>query len=134
MHKYKTIRILIFVWICFISSFESHAQYTWKNASIGGGFVTGIITHPTSGDRYCWTDVGGAYRWDVKNNKWVQLLDWLNESESGFYGVEALALDPQKTASASLDAGGTVQFGSQPTKKEHGTGAVRTNSTLLCVK
>jgi len=30
------------------------------------------------------TDVGGAYRWDATNNKWVQLLDWLNESEIGF--------------------------------------------------
>src|SRR5438045_3182537 len=72
------------------------ADYVWKNAPIGGGgFVTGIITHRGSGDRYCRTDVGGAYRWDSANNKWVQLLDWLNESENGFMGVEALALDSQ---------------------------------------
>ena len=75
---------------------QTTASYVWKNAPIGGGgFVTGIITHKTSGDRYCRTDVGGAYRWDAANNKWIQLLDWLNESENGFIGVEALALDPQ---------------------------------------
>lgn len=73
------------------------AGYVWKPAKIGGGgFVTGMITHPTSGERYCRrTDVGGAYRWDDTNNEWVQLLDWFDESENGFYGVESLALDPQ---------------------------------------
>lgn len=87
---------IIFIWTCFLSIFESYAQYSVRNAPIGGGgFVTGIITHKTSGDRYCRTDVGGAYRWDAVNNEWVQLLDWFNESEAGFYGVEALALDPQ---------------------------------------
>ncbi len=66
--------------------------------------MTGIVTHPTSGDRYCRTDVGGAYRWDAANNRWVQLLDWFNESENGFFGVEALALDPQNVA-ALLERG-----------------------------
>ncbi|EJL67209.1 T9SS type A sorting domain-containing protein [Flavobacterium sp. CF136] len=70
--------------------------YTWKNAPIGGGgFVTGIITHRASGDRYCRTDVGGAYRWDAANSKWIQLLDWVNESERNFFSVEALTIDPQ---------------------------------------
>ncbi len=42
------------------------ANYTWKNVTIsGGGFVPGIIFHPTEpGVRYCRTDMGGAYRWD----------------------------------------------------------------------
>src|SRR5690349_11747451 len=70
--------------------------YTYKHAPIGGGgFVTGIVTHKTTGDRYCRTDVGGAYRWDAATNKWIQLLDWLGDSQADLYGVEALALDPQ---------------------------------------
>lgn len=85
--------------IIMFQGYQLQAQttgYVWKHAPVGGGgFVTGIVTHKTSGDRYCRTDVGGAYRWDAANNKWIQLLDWLNESENGFIGVEALALDPQ---------------------------------------
>ena len=42
------------------------AQYSWASVPVvGGGFVDGIICHPTvEGLRYCRTDMGGAYRWD----------------------------------------------------------------------
>ncbi|WP_229259024.1 GDSL-type esterase/lipase family protein [Duganella flavida] len=45
-------------------------QYAWDNVSIGGsGFVSGLITSKTEKDLiYARTDVGGAYRWDVKKN------------------------------------------------------------------
>jgi len=53
------------------------ARYTWKNVQIvGGGFVDGIIFHPTApGVRYARTDMGGAYRWDVTANRWRPMLD-----------------------------------------------------------
>jgi len=74
----------LFLLIIVFQGYQVRAQtasYVWRNAPVGGGgFVTGIVTHKTSGDRYCRTDVGGAYRWDAANNKWIQLLDWLNES------------------------------------------------------
>src|SRR6476620_5430709 len=71
-------------------------SYTWSNVAIGGGgFVSGIVTHKTSGDIYCRTDVGGAYRWDATNSKWIPLLDWNSDQETTYQGVEALALDPQ---------------------------------------
>ncbi|MDR7210280.1 T9SS type A sorting domain-containing protein [Flavobacterium piscis] len=127
--------------------------YTWKNAPIGGGgFVTGIITHQTSGDKYCRTDVGGAYRWDAANNKWVQLLDWLKESEGGFYGVESLALDPQNSNNVymlcgieymnngrtailkSTDKGNTFTYTDVTSKfKAHGNGSGRGNGERLAV-
>jgi len=127
--------------------------YTWKNAPIGGGgFVTGIVTHKISGDRYCRTDVGGAYRWDVAANKWVQLLDWFNEAENGFYGVDALALDPQNANNIymlcgtsyinsgrtailkSTDKGNTFTYTDVTAKfKTHGNGSGRGNGERLAV-
>ena len=135
---------------------EGKAQtpgYVWKNAPIGGGgFVTGIVTHPTSGDTYCRTDVGGAYRWDTANNKWIQLLDWINESENGFIGVEALALDPQNANNVymlcgtdylsngrtailrSTDKGNTFTYTDVTAKfKCHGNGNGRGNGERLAV-
>lgn len=132
---------------------QTTADYVWKNAPIGGGgFVTGIVTHKTSGDRYCRTDVGGAYRWDDANNRWAQLLDWLNESENGFYGVESLALDPQNPNNVymfcgtsyinngrtailkSTDKGNTFTYTDVTSKfKAHGNGNGRGNGERLAV-
>jgi hypothetical protein len=97
---YHASRFLSGVKLIFISlllSSSSFSQtYTWGNVAIGGGgFVTGIITHKTSGDIYCRTDVGGAYRWDAANSKWIPLLDWNSDQETTYQGVEALAIDPQ---------------------------------------
>ena len=36
------------------------------------------------------TDVGGAYRWDAANSRWIPLLDWVSESETGNPGVEPI--------------------------------------------
>ncbi|MFN8206607.1 MAG: hypothetical protein U0T82_04275 [Bacteroidales bacterium] len=71
--------------------------YSWKNVQIvGGGFVDGIIFHPTEKNlRYCRTDMGGAYRWDQKNSRWQPLLDWVSYSDLNLMGVESIALDPQ---------------------------------------
>ena len=142
--------------IIVFQGYEGKAQtpgYVWKNAPIGGGgFVTGIITHQTSGDRYCRTDIGGAYRWDAANNKWIQLLDWLSESESGFYGVESMALDPQNPNNVymlcgidyisngrtailkSTDKGNTFTYTDVTAKfKTHGNGGGRSNGERLAV-
>jgi xyloglucan-specific exo-beta-1,4-glucanase len=70
--------------------------YTLDNVAIGGGgFVSGIITSKTEqGLIYARTDVGGAYRWNVNDSKWIPLLDWTSEDELGYQGVESLAIDP----------------------------------------
>jgi xyloglucan-specific exo-beta-1,4-glucanase len=155
--RQKTLAFLcLFTVFNMFPGYEGKAQapgYVWKNAPIGGGgFVTGIVTHKTSGDRYCRTDVGGAYRWDAVNNKWVQLLDWLNESENGFIGVEALALDPQNANNVymlcgtsyinngrtailrSTDKGNTFTYTDVTSKfKAHGNGDGRGNGERLAV-
>jgi xyloglucan-specific exo-beta-1,4-glucanase len=144
---------IFFVFQAYTVKAQGTADYVWKNVPIGcGGFVTGIVTHPTSGERYCRTDVGGAYRWDDTNNEWVQLLDWLDEPENGFYGVESLALDPQdpnniymlcgisysnggRTAILkSTDKGNTFTYTDVTSQfKAHGNGSGRGNGERLVV-
>ncbi len=53
--------------------------YSWKSVQIvGGGFVDGVIFHPTApGVRYARTDMGSAYRWDGAANRWQPMLDWI---------------------------------------------------------
>jgi hypothetical protein len=88
---------------------------TIGNVVLGGGdFVSGIISHKTSGDIYCRTDVGGAYRWDAANSKWIPLLDWCSENQTTYQGVEALALDPQNANNLYLLAG-TAYFNGRKT-------------------
>ena len=55
----------------------SGQSYNWNNVVIkGGGFVSGLITHPHApGVVYARTDIGGAYRWNAAGNSWVPLLD-----------------------------------------------------------
>ncbi len=70
--------------------------YRWKNVQIvGGGFVSGIVFHPTApGVRYARTDMGGAYRWNEGAHRWEPLLDWVSYDDRNLMGVESLALDP----------------------------------------
>src|SRR5580658_4895294 len=74
----------------------SPGPYVWKSVQIvGGGFVDGIVFHPTAkGVRYCRTDIGGAYRWDDSQKIWVPILDWVSYKDTNLMGVESIAVDP----------------------------------------
>src|SRR5690349_22670694 len=79
--------IVAFSLILFCFSQTKLIAQTFGNVALGGGgFVSGIISHKTSGDIYCRTDVGGAYRWDAANSKWIPLLDWTSENETTYQG------------------------------------------------
>jgi photosystem II stability/assembly factor-like uncharacterized protein len=69
--------------------------YSWKSVQIvGGGFVDGVIFHPTApGVRYARTDMGGAYRWDVTADRWQPILDWVPYKDLNLMGVESIAVD-----------------------------------------
>ncbi len=61
----------------------------------GAGFVSGIITSKQEQNlMYARTDVAGAYKWNAATSTWTPLQDWVNATQSGFYGVESLAIDP----------------------------------------
>lgn len=73
-------------------------NYTWKNVVIrGGGFVTGVVFHPTTPDLvYARTDVGGVYRWNATTQSWVALNDDIGGLNNEFMnlGVVTMAVDP----------------------------------------
>ena len=77
----KYLLLLLFVAVFNITSNAQNeiapVPYHWKNVQInGGGFVDGIIFHPTAkGILYCRTDMGGAYRWTDRTKKWEPILD-----------------------------------------------------------
>jgi photosystem II stability/assembly factor-like uncharacterized protein len=83
----------------------SSEPYSWRNVVIGGGgFVTGIISHPRQkGLMYARTDVGGAYRWDASAQRWIPLTDGIGDVD--FTGIESLAVDPSDPNRVYLAAG-----------------------------
>lgn len=82
-------------------------DYLWDYLAIGGGgYVTGIVIHPNQSDRkYIRTDVGGAYRWDAQNDRWVQMLSWVGPNDANLIGVDGIALDPNDTDRVYLALG-----------------------------
>ena len=72
----------------------------------GGGFVSAVIaSNVEEGVFYARTDVGGAYRWDNADSRWVSMMDWVDFSELGLLGVEALAVDPKSKGAVYMMAG-----------------------------
>jgi photosystem II stability/assembly factor-like uncharacterized protein len=82
-------------------------RYRWQNVQIvGGGFVDGVIFHPSEKDlRYARTDMGGAYRWDARSRRWQPMLDWVPYKDLNLMGVESIALDPSDTKRVYLACG-----------------------------
>lgn len=82
------------VQIFIFSAAAQPANYTWKNVKVvAGGFIPNIIFSPLEkGLAYCRTDIGGCYRWDDAQKKWLPLTDFLKESN--YFGGESIALDP----------------------------------------
>jgi len=81
--------------------------YTWKSVQIvGGGFVDGIVFHPTAkGVRYARTDMGSAYRWNDKSKRWEGILDWVPYEDLNLMGVESIAVDPSDPNKVYLACG-----------------------------
>ncbi len=77
------------------------AQLIWKNVStLGMGYVDGITINPISNDKYVRTDVGGIFRFDEFNQKWINVFDNLiTMNQRDISSVESFAID--KTTSGN---------------------------------
>ncbi|MEO5932397.1 MAG: dockerin, partial [Duganella sp.] len=86
------------------------APARWANVKFGGGgYVPGLIFHPTSPDvLYARTDNGGAYRWDAAHAAWVPITDGFGAAESFYHGSETMALDPNDDRLVYMGTGGSL--------------------------
>jgi xyloglucan-specific exo-beta-1,4-glucanase len=69
-------------------------RYQWNNVTVGGGgFSPNIVFSPVEpGLAYLRTDIGGIYRYDRSQQRWIPLQDGM--SEGNYFGVESVAPDP----------------------------------------
>lgn len=72
--------------------------YEYKNLPIpGGGYVTGFLYHKYEKDvLYARTDIGGTYRYDAAQKKWVSLIAHVTMQDLSETFPIALALDDKK--------------------------------------
>ena len=72
-----------------------YPHYVWNNVTVGGGgFSPNIIFSPVEpGLAYLRTDIGGVYRYERSQQRWIALQDGM--AEGNYFGVESLAPDPR---------------------------------------
>ena len=77
------------------------AQVNWKNVStLGMGYVDGLAINPINNAKYIRTDVGGIFKFDDVNQKWINLFDDLIFiDQRDISSVESFAID--KTTSGN---------------------------------
>ena len=85
--------------------------YTWKSVIAGGGgFVPGIVYHPTAQSLvYARTDIGGAYRWDSSTDRWIPLNDMMTRNNADYLGILSIGLDPNDADRVYLQCGKYIQ-------------------------
>jgi hypothetical protein len=60
---------------------------------------------------YARTDVGGAYRSDPANRRWMALTDWAGRNEENLTGIESIAADPVDPNRVYIAAGQYITAG-----------------------
>jgi xyloglucan-specific exo-beta-1,4-glucanase len=89
------------------ATIKAVTQARWMNVKYGGGgYVPGLIYHPTSPNvLYARTDVGGAYRWDTATASWLPITDGMDVTDDFYHGSESIALDPNDDQRVYMSAG-----------------------------
>ena len=98
-----------------ISSSVSESGWEFSQVAMGGGgFVSGVFATSEEGLYYARTDVGGAYRYDSTEQKWVCMSYGISEDDRGLLGISALAFSATEPNKVYLLAG-TSYFSSGKT-------------------
>lgn len=72
----------------------------------GGGFVSGLIAHPTAENViYARTDVGGAYRWNADTKSWECMSFNISADDVGLLSIDGIALDKNHPERVYMAAG-----------------------------
>lgn len=87
--------------------FKISSTASWKSLKIGGGgYVPGLIFHPTTPNLlYARTDIGGAYRWDPVNSTWIAITDIFGARDGFHHGSETMAVDPNNDNKVYMSTG-----------------------------
>lgn len=82
-------------------------SYEYKNLPIpGGGYVTGFLYHRKKKNLlYARTDIGGAYRYDAGEQKWVSLIPHVTMRDLSETFPIAMALDDENPAMLYIACG-----------------------------
>ncbi|MFW5775165.1 MAG: hypothetical protein ACOCW2_02650 [Chitinivibrionales bacterium] len=96
-------RMLLF--IALIVGISTAQNYEWSSVQIrGGGYVPGVAFHPDEdGLVYVRTDVGGSYRLESDQRRWVPLNDMFTSGND--MGSIAIGLDPDNPDALYLTGG-----------------------------
>ena len=102
---------IIIAFSIFSIGYAQPTAYVWKSVIAGGGgFVPGIIYHPSfKGLAYARTDMGGAYRWDNNLGKWIPINDMMTRNNSDYMGILSIALDRNDTNRVYMECGKYTQ-------------------------
>ncbi|NOW06627.1 sialidase family protein [Clostridium beijerinckii] len=81
--------------------------YVFKQVNItGGGYIPSVIFNKSEKDvAYVRTDMGGAYRWNANEKKWVRMTDFINAADWNLNGCESIASDPVEPNRVYIFAG-----------------------------
>src|ERR1700675_4636787 len=79
--------------------------YILRSVKVGaGGFMPGIVcSRVEKGLVYLRSDMGGCYRWEDSQKRWIPLKDPMGESS--YFGGESIAPDPIDANTVYVAAG-----------------------------
>ena len=125
-------------------------SYQYGNLPIpGGGYVTGLLYHPTERNLlYARTDIGGTYRFDPEKQRWISLIPHVTQedlSETYPISIALCAQIPSKlyiacgingrphgTLAVSEDYGNTFRYETIPVMIHGNLNGRGTGERLIC--